>query len=258
MGIVNVTPDSFSDGGRYLRLHDAVAHAMQLAAEGATVLDIGGESTRPGSESVDVDTELQRVIPVIEQLMANTAGAVRISIDTRRPAVARAAVAAGATMINDVTASMHEVAAELGVGWIAMHMKGEPRTMQDDPHYDDVVAEVAEQLASAARAGERAGVPEIWIDPGLGFGKRAEHNWQLLAHLDRLVALGWPVTIGSSRKHFLGLVTAASDRASAPASVLDRREGSLTTATWAMLQGARMVRAHDVRMTVHAARVLAA
>ena len=147
MGIVNVTPDSFSDGGRFLRAGDAIAHGLQLAAEGAAVLDVGGESTRPGAEPVDLDTELARVIPVIEGLRAETGGSVRLSIDTRHAAVARAAVAAGATLINDVSASLHEVAAELGVGWIAMHMRGEPRTMQHDPRYDDVVAEVCAELA---------------------------------------------------------------------------------------------------------------
>jgi dihydropteroate synthase len=258
MGIVNVTPDSFSDGGRYLRTDDAVAHGLRLAAEGAAVLDIGGESTRPGADPVDVDTELTRVLPVVEQLRAATAGEVRLSIDTRHAAVARAAVAAGATLVNDVTASLHEVAADLGVGWVAMHMRGEPRTMQADPHFDDVVAEVADELAAAARAGEAAGVREIWIDPGLGFGKTAEHNWTLLAHLDRLVALGWPLLVGASRKRFLGEAIAVSDGVPGPVAVEDRREGSLAVATWAMHHGARMVRAHDVQMTVHAARVVAA
>jgi dihydropteroate synthase len=257
MGIVNVTPDSFSDGGRFLRVDAAVAHGLQLAQEGAAVLDVGGESTRPGAEPVDADTELARVIPVIERLHAETGGAVRLSIDTRHEAVARTAVAAGATLLNDVSASLHEVAADLGVGWIAMHMQGEPRTMQREPHYDDVVAEVADALADAARAGAQAGVREIWLDPGLGFGKTADHNWTLLAHLDRIVALGRPVVVGASRKGFLGAALAASDRVDAVAAD-DRREASAAVATWAMLHGARMVRAHEVRMTVHAARVVAA
>jgi dihydropteroate synthase len=258
MGIVNVTPDSFSDGGRYLRVDDAIAHGLRLAEEGAAILDIGGESTRPGAEPIDADTELARVVPVIEGLWAKTAGAVRLSVDTRRPDVAQAAVAAGATLINDVSASLHEVAADLGVGWIAMHMQGEPRTMQLDPHYDDVVAEVSAELADAARAGERAGVREVWVDPGIGFGKTADHNWTLLAHLDRLVALGWPVVVGASRKGFLGAVLARSDGVDSPVPVDDRGEASLSVATWAMLHGVRMVRAHDVRATVHAARVVAA
>jgi dihydropteroate synthase len=258
MGIVNVTPDSFSDGGRYLRVDDAIAHGLQLAAEGAAVLDVGGESTRPGAEPVDVDTELARVVPVIEGLRAATAGSVRLSVDTRHAAVARAAVAAGASLINDVSASLHEVAAELGVGWVAMHMRGEPRTMQQHPHYDDVVAEVCAELSRAARAGEQAGVREVWVDPGIGFGKSAEHNWTLLAQLDRVVALGWPVLVGASRKGFLGAALAKSDGSDGSVPVDDRREASIAVATWAMLHGARMVRAHEVRATAHAARVVAA
>jgi dihydropteroate synthase len=258
MGIVNVTPDSFSDGGKYLRAEDAIAHGLQLAEEGAAVLDVGGESTRPGAEPVDSDTELERVIPVLEGLRERTAGQVRLSIDTRHAEVARAAVAAGATLINDVSASLHEVAAELGVGWLAMHMRGDPRTMQVDPHYDDVVAEVTDELAAAARAADDAGVREVWIDPGIGFGKTAAHNWTLLANLDRLVALGRPVVVGVSRKGFLGRVLADSDRREEPVPVLDRREASITVATWAMMHGARMIRAHEVRPTVHAARVVAA
>jgi dihydropteroate synthase len=257
MGIVNVTPDSFSDGGCYLRVDDAIAHGLRLAGEGAAVLDIGGESTRPGAEPVDVDTELARVVPVIEGLRTKTAGVVRLSVDTRHAEVAQQAVAAGATLINDVSASLHEVAADLGVGWIAMHMRGEPRTMQLDPRYDDVVAEVGAELADAARAGERAGVREVWVDPGIGFGKTAEHNWMLLAQLDRLVALGWPVMVGASRKGFLGAVLAKSDRVEGPVPVHDRGEASLSIATWAMSLGVRMVRAHEVRATVHAARVVA-
>jgi dihydropteroate synthase len=183
---------------------------------------------------------------------------VRLSVDTRRAPVAQAAVAAGATLINDVSASLHEVAADLGVGWIAMHMQGEPRTMQQEPHYDDVVAEVCAALADAARAGERVGVREVWVDPGIGFGKTAEHNWTLLAQLDRLVGLGWPVVVGASRKAFLGAVLAKSDGVDEPVPFDDRREASISVATWVMLHGARMVRAHEVRGTVHAARVVAA
>jgi dihydropteroate synthase len=258
MGIVNVTPDSFSDGGRYLRVEDAVAQGLRLVEDGAVVLDVGGESTRPGAEPVDPDTEVGRVVPVVEALHQALAGSVRLSVDTRHPEVARAAVQAGATLINDVSASLHEVAAELGVGWIAMHMRGEPRTMQVAPRYDDVVAEVTAELADAARAATAAGVREIWLDPGLGFGKTSDHNWTLLAHLDRIVRLGWPVVVGASRKGFLGFALAASDGRSEPVPVDDRLEGSIAVATWAMHHGARMVRAHDVRPTVHAARVVAA
>jgi dihydropteroate synthase len=258
MGIVNVTPDSFSDGGRYLRVEDAIAQGLRLAAEGAVVLDVGGESTRPGAEPVDVATELARVVPVLEGLRDATGGSVRLSVDTRHAEVAEAAVRAGATLLNDVSASLHEVAADLGVGWIAMHMRGEPRTMQVEPHYDDVVAEVTDELAAAARAAQAAGVREIWVDPGIGFGKTSEHNWTLLARLDQLVALGWPVVVGASRKGFLGFALAKSDGRREPVPVDDRREASIAVATWAMLHGARMVRAHDVRPTVQAARVVAA
>jgi len=208
MGIVNVTPDSFSDGGRYFTATAAIEHGRQLADEGADVLDIGGESTRPGADAIDADVEMARVLPVIEGLALL---GVRISIDTTKPAVARAAVAAGASLINDVSASLEEVAAELGVGWIAMHRRGDPKTMQRDPHYDDVVAEVCAELAAAAARGRRAGVAEIWIDPGIGFGKNTRHNLDLLAHLDAVVALGYPVCVGVSRKRFLGELLAASD-----------------------------------------------
>jgi dihydropteroate synthase len=262
MGILNVTPDSFSDGGRFLDVDAAVAHGRHLIDEGADVLDIGGESTRPGAVAVSADLELARVLPVIEALAPL---GVRLSIDTTKPAVARAAVAAGATLINDVSAGLEGLAAELRVGWIAMHRRGDPATMQLDPHYDDVVAEVCQELAAAAARGRAAGVTEIWLDPGLGFGKTASHNMALLAHLDRVVALGHPVCVGASRKRFLGESLARSDGARPgpdgriePVAADDRREGSLAAATMAMAQGAAMVRVHDVRMTVHAARVVAA
>jgi dihydropteroate synthase len=259
MGILNVTPDSFSDGGEHADLRAAVAHGLRLAGEGASIIDVGGESTRPGSHPVDADTELARVIPVLEALRRETAGAVRLSVDTRKPDVARAAVEAGATLLNDVSASLYEVAADLGVAWIGMHMRGEPATMQVDPHYDDVVGEVAEWLDGVARVATAAGVREVYVDPGIGFGKTAEHNWQLLAHLDRIVALGHPVVVGASRKRFLGVALAKSDGTDGPPTdVRDRREASLAVATWAMLHGARVVRAHDVRMTVQAAAVVAA
>ena len=254
MGIVNVTPDSFSDGGLYLDPSLAIAHGLALLEEGASVLDVGGESTRPGSSPVDVDTELARVLPVIEGL----AGRCRLSIDTRNPDVARAAVAAGATLINDVSASLWPVAAELGVGWIAMHMQGEPGTMQTDPHYDDVVTEVCDFLRERATAASEAGVKEIWVDPGFGFGKTDAHNLALLAHLDRIVELGWPVVVGTSRKAMLGRLLATSDGASEPVPADDRLAGSIATEVWAMHSGASMIRVHDVRSAVQAAKVVAA
>jgi dihydropteroate synthase len=253
MGVVNVTPDSFSDGGRYLDPAAAVAHGLALVADGADVVDVGGESTRPGAAPVDPAEERERVLPVVREL----AGHVRVSIDTRHAEVAEAALAAGATLVNDVSASLHEVAAAAGAGWVAMHMQGDPRSMQDDPRYDDVVAEVRDALVERAEAARAAGVEEVWIDPGIGFGKRPEHNLRLLAHLDALVATGWPVLIGTSRKGFLGRLLAASDGVDSVGPE-DRIEGSLATATWAMAQGVRMVRVHDVRPTAQAARVVAA
>ena len=254
MGIVNVTPDSFSDGGKFLEPASAIAHGLQLIEEGASVLDIGGESTRPGAAPVSIDTELSRVLPVVEGL----SGQCRISIDTRHAEVARAAVAAGATLINDVSASLWPLAAELGVGWIAMHMQGEPGTMQVDPHYDDVVSEVCEFLRERATAASEAGVKEIWVDPGFGFGKTDAHNMALLAHLDRIVELGWPVLVGTSKKSMLGRLLAASDGSADIVPADDRLAGSIATEVWAMHAGASMIRAHDVRSAVQAAKVVAA
>jgi dihydropteroate synthase len=277
MGIVNVTPDSFSDGGRYLSVDAAVAHGLTLVAEGADIVDVGGESSRPGAEPVPAAEERRRVVPVIEALAPH----VRVSVDTTKPDVARAAVDAGATLINDVSASLDAVAAETGVGWVAMHRQGTPQTMQMEPHYDDVVAEVAAFLAERAAAARDRGVAEVWVDPGIGFGKTAAHNLSILRHLDHLVALGWPVVVGTSRKATLGRVLAASDQrgrvelgpgqqalgaldtatgsadALAPTAVDDRLEASVATATWALQQGAGMVRVHDVLATVQAAKVVA-
>jgi dihydropteroate synthase len=254
MGVLNVTPDSFSDGGRFSTVDDAVAHGRRLAAEGADWVDVGGESTRPGAVPVAEAEELRRIIPVIEALAAD---GIQLSVDTRHEAVARAAVAAGATLLNDVSSSLGGVAADLGVAWAAMHAQGDPRTMQDAPRYDDVVAEVLDHLVSRAEAARAAGVPEVWIDPGIGFGKTAAHNLALLAHLDRFVATGYPVLIGTSRKGFLGRLLADSDGVADPVPTDDRLEGSLATATWAMANGAAMVRAHDVRTTMQAALVVA-
>jgi dihydropteroate synthase len=253
MGVVNVTPDSFSDGGQHADPAAAIGHGHRLAAEGADWLDVGGESTRPGAAPVDAAEELRRVLPVVEAL----AGAgLRVSIDTRKEAVARAAVAAGARLLNDVGAGLGEVAADLGVAWAAMHMQGEPATMQDAPSYVDVVREVRDSLVERAEAARARGAPEVWLDPGIGFGKAHHHNLALLAHLDELVATGFPVLVGTSRKGFLGALLGRSDGSDGPAPTDDRLEGSLATATWAMANGARMVRVHDVRATVHAAQVV--
>ena len=257
MGIVNVTPDSFSDGGRHVSLAAAVAHAMTLAAQGADVLDIGGESTRPGSDPVDEAEEIARTAPVIAAIRARWDGPV--SIDTMKPAVARAAVAAGATMWNDVTALRHapdslSTAAELGCEVVLMHMKGAAKTMQDDPHYDDVVAEVADVLSARADAATAAGVAreKIWLDPGIGFAKTTAHNLTLTARLDALIDLGFPVLYAASRKRIIQSVDETATRAD------DRLGGSLALALEGARRGARMVRVHDVRETVQALRLWAA
>ena len=257
MGIVNVTPDSFSDGGRWASTDQAVERAMALVADGADVLDIGGESTRPGAEPVDQAQEIERVVPVIAAVRARWGGA--ISVDTMKPAVARAAVAAGATMWNDVSALTcapdgAAIAAELGCDVVLMHMKGEPRTMQDNPRYDDVVAEGGDHLRGRAEAAMAAGVARerIWLDPGIGFGKTLTHNLALTAGLGALAALGFPVLYAASRKRTIHAVDPTATQAT------DRLGGSLALALEGAARGARMVRVHDVRETVQALAVQAA
>jgi len=250
MGVLNVTPDSFSDGGRWFDHRAAIAHGLDMAAQGADVVDVGGESTRPGARPVDEMEECRRVVPVVEAL----ARRVRVSVDTSKPGVAKAAVAAGATLLNDVTATLGAVAADLGVGWVAMHMQGSPATMQACPSYADVVLEVRDYLEERAGAARAAGVAEVWIDPGIGFGKTPAHNLALLRHLRVLVDTGFPVLVGASRKSFLGRVAAGP--AEPPLDVGDRREASLAAATVALANGAAMVRAHDVAPTVQAARIV--
>jgi dihydropteroate synthase len=249
MGILNVTPDSFSDGGRFFQTEEAVAMGRSMIAEGADVIDVGGESTRPGAEPVGVDEELRRVVPVIEAL----AGQVRVSVDTTKEPVAEASVDAGASLINDVSASLWPVAARRGVGWVAMHRQGTPATMQIDPHYDDVVAEVVDFLVERAGVAVDSGVAEVWVDPGIGFGKTLQHNLELLAALSTVTATGYPVVVGTSRKHFIGVLTAGREE---PDPVDQRLPGSLATATWAMEAGASMVRVHDVASTVQAATLV--
>ena len=264
MGVVNATPDSFSDGGQALDPHDAAGIAARMVADGAAVLDVGGESTRPGASPVTVAEELARVEPVLEAVVPiAVAAGVRVSIDTRHAEVARRAVALGATLVNDISASLWEVAAETGAGWVAVHMAGTPATMADAPAYDDVVDEVRAYLVQKAAVARQAGVAEVWVDPGIGFGKTVADNLALLAGLDMLVAEGVDVLVGTSRKRTLGVLTTASDARVGlrqPDDMVppeDRFEASLATATWAMQQGARMVRAHDVRAHVHAAAVVA-
>ena len=257
MGIVNVTPDSFSDGGRWATTERAVEQAMRLVEQGADVLDIGGESTRPGADPVTEAEEIERVAPVIASVRAQWDGP--ISVDTMKPGVARAAVAAGATMWNDVTALTHAtdsaaVAAELACDIVLMHMKGEPRTMQADPRYDDVVGEVRDYLAARAEAAMAAGVARdrIWLDPGIGFGKTLAHNMALTARLDALVGLGFPVLYAASRKRTIQAIDPTAIEAG------DRRGGSIALALESARRGARMIRVHDVRETVQALKVQAA
>jgi dihydropteroate synthase len=254
-GVINVTPDSFSDGGRFDDLNTAIAQARRLIAEGADILDIGGESTRPGATPAPEGQELDRVIPLIRAIRSESA--VQISIDTMKPAVARAAVAAGASIWNDITALRHApdslaVAAELGCEVVLMHMQGEPGTMQAEPHYDDVVAEVAAFLEARAEAALAAGVARerIWLDPGVGFGKHMiSHNLPLLAGVERIVALGFPVMLGVSRKSFIS----ALDGGNVPAD--QRLGGSIAGALAGVAAGVAAVRVHDVRETVQALRV---
>jgi dihydropteroate synthase len=258
MGVVNVTPDSFSDGGRHLDPAAALAHARRLIADGADLLDVGGESTRPGAGPVAEAEEIARVVPLIRAVRAESGAP--ISVDTMKPAVARAAVAAGATMWNDVTALRHApgslaAAAELGCDVVLMHMQGEPSAMQAEPRYEDVVSDVAAFLAERAAAALAAGVARerIWLDPGIGFGKHmTRHNLPLLAGLERIVALGFPVLLGVSRKSFIG----ALDGGGVPAD--QRLGGSIAGALWGAAAGVAAVRVHDVRETAQALRVWAA
>ena len=252
MGIVNVTPDSFSDGGDHASTDAAVAHALKLAAEGADLLDVGGESTRPGAQEVPLEEELRRVVPVIERLARQTG--LPISVDTCKPEVMRAAVQAGAGMINDVCALRREgaleTAAALGVPVVLMHMLGEPRSMQEDPRYDDVVAQVHRFLAERIFAAELAGIPKkhLVADPGFGFGKTTVHNLELLARLDRFAELGVPVLAGLSRKRSIGELTGRQAAA-------ERAAGSVAAHLLAAQRGARIVRVHDVAATVDALKV---
>ena len=253
LGVLNVTPDSFSDGGQFMDLDAAVAHAKQMIAEGADIIDVGGESTRPGAAPVDPQEEAARVVPVIEAISPLC----RVSVDTRNAGVAAAGVAAGATIINDIGASLSTVAAELGVGWIVMHMQGRPRSMQRSPRYDDVVDDVRSFLDTQAKQAADQGVSEIWIDPGIGFGKSLDHNLQLIAHIDKLVDTGWPVAIGTSRKSMLGQLIARSDGADHQTPLEDRLVGSVTTSAYAMLHGVALIRVHDVKAAKQAATVVA-
>jgi dihydropteroate synthase len=256
-GVVNVTPDSFSDGGRYLEPEKAITHGLGLAAQGAAILDVGGESTRPGAEPVPADEELRRVLPVIEGL-AGSGTRAQISIDTSKAAVARAALAAGATLVNDVTAlrgdpDMAATVSESGADCCLMHMLGEPRTMQENPRYDDVVDDVKAFLEDRLAFAAHQGVAEerILLDPGIGFGKTLAHNLELLRRLDEIVAVGQEVVIGTSRKSFLGKLT-GRERPD------DRLPGTISTSVIALERGARVFRVHDVAPVRDALTVAAA
>lgn len=253
MGVVNVTPDSFSDGGRFEGAREAAEHAVRLTAEGAAIVDIGGESTRPGSLGVPVEVELARVIPVLERLAASSERVAPISIDTAKAEVARRALDLGAVMVNDVTAlrgdpRMVEVVAERRAFLCLMHMLGEPRTMQLDPRYDDVVSEVASFLESRLEFAVRSGIPEerICLDPGIGFGKTTRHNVELLLGLRTIASLGRPVLVGVSRKRFLARLTGDAEGLVGPLSA------SVAVAVLAFERGASIIRAHDVREHVEA------
>jgi dihydropteroate synthase len=250
MGVVNVTPDSFSDGGRYLDADAAIAHGEELARDGAEILDIGGESTRPGAVEVDAEEELRRTEPVVAAL----AGRAAVSIDTSKTAVAEAALDAGASIVNDVTAlrrdpEMAALCADRGAGLVLMHMPGSPRTMQDNPSYRDVVDEIKAFLAERVEAAIAAGVEEerIWLDPGIGFGKTVEHNLELLRRLAELRGLGRPLVIGTSRKSFIGRIDGSE--------VDERLGGSIASSVLAAAEGADVLRVHDVAETAQAMRV---
>jgi dihydropteroate synthase len=269
MGIVNVTPDSFSDGGRFLDPRDAIAHGRELAAEGADILDIGGESTRPGASPVPAEEELRRVLPVIEGLAAASSSMptrAQISIDSSKAAVAEAALAAGASLVNDVSAlrgdaRMAEVVAGSGAECCLMHMLGEPRTMQrvGGPKYDDVVDDVKSFLLERLRFAVAEGVPEerILLDPGIGFGKTERHNLELLRRLGELLELGRPIVIGTSRKRFLGLIQARAAGSTEPVDADQRLAGTLASNVLAYERGARVFRVHEVA-PVRAALAVAA
>jgi dihydropteroate synthase len=253
MGIVNVTPDSFSDGGQFLEAERAVEHGLKLIEEGADIIDVGGESTRPGAEMISESEELRRVLPVIEGLAARTK--VPISIDSQKALVAREAIRAGANMINDIGANragmeMWELAADTGAGYILMHMQGTPQTMHLAPKYEDVVAEVGAFFAEGLRRGERCGVDreQVILDPGIGFGKTVRHNLELLAGLSRFRIHQRPLLLGVSRKSFIGKLVGGE--------VHERTPGSIACGLWAVLNGAQLIRTHDVAATVQAVRMI--
>lgn len=243
MGIVNVTPDSFSDGGLYFDVDRAILRGHEMAASGADIIDVGGESSRPGADPVPEDEELRRVLPVVAELSKSY----RVSIDTFKAGVAERALEAGATLVNDISAKLAPVAARYGSGWVAMHMQGSPQTMQRHPVYEDVLSEVMVFLSQKVEWARSLGVSEVWVDPGIGFGKGLSHNLEILAQLERLQELGAPVVVGASRKAFLGRIVKASTGVDSVPS--QRMEPSLASSAWCYLHGATMMRVHDVAET---------
>lgn len=255
--MVNVTPDSFVGEVRTPTVEGAVQRCLKLVEDGASIIDIGGESTRPGSSSIALDEELNRVMPVIEALMPMLDPAVQVSIDTQKEAVARQAVAAGVHIINDMSSSLGHVAGELGVGYVAAHMLESPETMQVNPSYVDVVADILREVTAAGEQAKEAGASTVWIDPGIGFGKTMEHNLVLLAQIDRFVETDLPVLVGVSRKGFIGRLHTAADTGMAldevsPTGTEDRLEASVAMAAWSAELGVDVVRVHDVAATVDA------
>lgn len=245
MGILNVTPDSFSDGGIYFDQSRAVKRGLSMLAEGASIIDVGGESTRPGADPVPADVELERVIPVIREL----AKSVRVSVDTKKAEVARRAIEAGATVVNDISASLGSIAAEYGVGWVAMHMQGDPKTMQVSPKYEDPVNEIGDFLRGVVQWATEIGVGEMWIDPGIGFGKTVTDNLLLLRQLHQFASIGVPILVGLSRKRFLGGLSRSDSRGDSPLEPTQRLGQSVAGALLSVMQGAQVVRVHDVRAT---------
>lgn len=258
MGILNVTPDSFSDGGRYFSFEDAVRSAMRMVEEGADVIDVGGESTRPGAEPVTAEEEARRVIPVIQALIGQ---GISVSIDTMKPTIAGQALDAGAFLVNDVSGfrdpAMFALVVERKCSVCVMHMQGEPRTMQTNPQYDDVVADVRSYLVERGEALVREGLErdQVWIDPGIGFGKTSAHNIRLLNELNAFAETGFPVLIGVSRKSFIGKILGSETK---PLPVGDRLEGTLAAQIVAQLRGAKVIRAHDVSASRRAIDMTAA
>jgi dihydropteroate synthase len=259
MGVLNVTPDSFSDGGKFLDVERAVEHAMEMARAGADIIDIGGESTRPGAAPVGVEEELRRVLPVVERLRD-----LIVSVDTTKAAVAERALAAGARIVNDISAlrfdaRMVEVVRDAGAGAVLMHMQGTPQTMQHSPHYDDIIAEVRSFLAERVAFAESHGLKktQIAVDPGIGFGKTVTHNLQILARLDEFGSLGCPLLVGVSRKSFIGKLLAPREAGRKPETD-GRLWGTAATVAWAVAQGAQIVRVHDVAEMTDVVRMVEA